>query len=62
VTLAVDPGAVRTEHDLLGELDIAPDACYGIHTACALASFPISGVPLARFTEPGDDGACWSAT
>jgi aspartate ammonia-lyase len=33
VTLAVDPGVVRTEHDPLGELDIAADAYYGIHAA-----------------------------
>jgi aspartate ammonia-lyase len=43
------PGAaVRTEHDLLGDLDVPVDAYYGVHTVRALENFPISGVPISR--------------
>ena len=33
----------RTEHDLLGRKAIPADALYGIHTARALANFPLAG-------------------
>jgi len=33
----------RTEHDLLGELEIPADALYGIHTQRAVENFPIAG-------------------
>lgn len=41
--------ATRLEHDLLGELEIPADAYWGIHTARAVANFPISGVPIAHY-------------
>jgi len=36
----------RTEKDFLGEVEIPPDAPYGIHTARALENFPIPGRPV----------------
>ncbi len=36
----------RTEHDALGSVDIPAEALYGVHTARALANFPISGISL----------------
>lgn len=42
----------RKEHDLIGELDIPADALYGIHSARAMANFPISKQPVnPRLTE-----------
>jgi aspartate ammonia-lyase len=41
----------RTETDSLGELPIPADADYGIHTARAVANFPITGVLLKDFPE-----------
>jgi len=35
----------RTEHDMLGELPIPADALYGIHTARAIANFPLARRP-----------------
>ncbi len=37
---------MRTERDLLGELQLPDDAMYGIQTARAMANFPISGRPV----------------
>ncbi|MFB3880600.1 MAG: aspartate ammonia-lyase [Armatimonadota bacterium] len=34
----------RTEHDLLGTMEVPAGAYYGIHTARAAANFPISGL------------------
>jgi aspartate ammonia-lyase len=34
---------IRTEHDLLGEMNIPFDVLWGIHTARAVENFPISG-------------------
>jgi aspartate ammonia-lyase len=42
-------GAVRQEHDLLGDRDVPEDALYGIQTLRALENFPITGVPLREF-------------
>jgi aspartate ammonia-lyase len=42
---------MRTEHDLLGELDVPAAAYYGIHTARAVANFPISGIAVSQLTE-----------
>lgn len=39
-------GAFRTEHDLLGEREVASDALYGIHTVRALENFPLSLRPV----------------
>jgi aspartate ammonia-lyase len=33
----------RTERDLLGEVEVPADALHGVHTARALANFPLSG-------------------
>jgi aspartate ammonia-lyase len=38
--------ATRIEHDLLGELAVPADAYWGIHTARAIANFPVSGQPV----------------
>jgi len=35
----------RTEHDMLGELPVPADALYGIHTARAIANFPLARRP-----------------
>lgn len=40
---------MRIEHDLIGELEIEKDSLWGIHTARALANFPISGVPIGHY-------------
>ncbi|MFI8766797.1 lyase family protein [Streptomyces sp. NPDC053792] len=37
----------RTEHDMLGDVDVPADAYYGAHTARALANFPLTGETLA---------------
>ncbi|GAB2738136.1 aspartate ammonia-lyase [Salinifilum aidingensis] len=37
----------RTEHDMLGDIDVPADAYYGAHTARALANFPLTGETLA---------------
>jgi hypothetical protein len=37
-------GATRTEHDLLGDLQVPADAYYGVQTARALQNFQISGI------------------
>jgi aspartate ammonia-lyase len=36
----------RTEHDLLGAMEVPADAYYGIHTARAMANFQLSGLRL----------------
>ena len=41
----------RTEHDLLGEMQIPAEAYYGIQTARALENFQISGVPVHWYPE-----------
>src|SRR6476620_12656325 len=39
----------RTEHDLLGDLEVPADAYYGVQTARALENFRISGVELRLY-------------
>ena len=39
----------RTEHDLLGDLEVPADAYYGVQTARALKNFQISGVELRLY-------------
>src|SRR5215510_2791033 len=39
----------RTEHDLLGDLEVPADAYYGVQTARALENFQISGVELRLY-------------
>ena len=48
---ATDPTAVttRTEHDLLGDLDVPQAAYYGVHTARAAENFPITGITLKMY-------------
>jgi len=41
----------RTEHDLLGEMQIPAEAYYGIQAARAMENFQISVVPVHRYTE-----------
>ena len=41
----------RTETDSIGEMTISADADYGIHTARAVANFPITGITLSLFPE-----------
>ncbi|QFG68424.1 aspartate ammonia-lyase [Ornithinimicrobium pratense] len=39
--------ATRTEHDLLGTIEVPKDAYYGIHTVRAVRNFPISGATIS---------------
>jgi aspartate ammonia-lyase len=41
----------RTEHDLLGDMEIPKDAWFGIQTQRALNNFAITGVPISHFPE-----------
>jgi aspartate ammonia-lyase len=41
----------RIEHDLLGERDIPKDAYWGIHTLRAVENFPITGTPIAHYSD-----------
>jgi len=41
--------ATRTEHDLLGEMQVPADAYYGVQTARALDNFQLSGVPISHY-------------
>ena len=50
-TMDFGNGAVRREHDLLGERDIPDAALYGVQTLRALENFPITGIPLRDFPE-----------
>jgi aspartate ammonia-lyase len=43
--------ATRTEHDLLGEVEIPADVYWGVHTFRAIENFPITGVPIGHFPE-----------
>ncbi len=40
-------GGYRTEHDMLGDVDVPADAYYGAHTVRAVANFPLTGETLA---------------
>jgi aspartate ammonia-lyase len=39
----------RTEHDLLGDLQVPAEAYYGVQTQRALDNFHISGVPISQY-------------
>src|SRR5689334_1574725 len=39
----------RSEHDLLGDLDVPAAAYYGVHTAREVENFPITGITLAIY-------------
>ncbi|MBM3520832.1 MAG: aspartate ammonia-lyase, partial [Alphaproteobacteria bacterium] len=43
--------STRTERDSIGEMEIPAGADYGIHTARAVANFPITGIALSHFPE-----------
>lgn len=45
------PNATRREKDSLGEMDVPTEVLYGIHTARAVANFPITGVTLSHFPD-----------
>jgi aspartate ammonia-lyase len=45
-TAAPAQAGTRSEHDLLGYLDVPADAYYGVHTARAADNFPITGIRL----------------
>ncbi|MCB6184692.1 aspartate ammonia-lyase [Leeia sp. TBRC 13508] len=40
----------RSEHDLLGYKDIPNSAYYGVHTLRAVENFPITHVPISKFS------------
>ncbi|MGW0995937.1 aspartate ammonia-lyase [Streptomyces sp. NPDC002520] len=40
-------GAFRTDHDMLGDVDVPADAYYGAHTARAVVNFPLTGETIA---------------
>jgi aspartate ammonia-lyase len=44
-------GAVRCEHDLLGEKNVPNEVNYGIQTLRALENFDITGVPLSFYPD-----------
>jgi aspartate ammonia-lyase len=50
-TAAAKPaaGAMRTEHDLLGDKQVPADAYYGVQTARALENFQLSGIAINRY-------------
>ncbi|MDV7340247.1 aspartate ammonia-lyase [Terasakiella sp. A23] len=41
----------RTEHDLLGDMQLEADIWYGIQTQRAVDNFAITGVPISHFPE-----------
>jgi len=43
--------AMRIERDSIGEMEIPAEADYGIHTARAVANFPITGIRLGDYPE-----------
>jgi aspartate ammonia-lyase len=45
------PNSTRSENDSLGSWEVPAQAYYGVHTARALANFPISGTPVASYPE-----------
>src|SRR6478735_3832772 len=41
--------STRTEHDLLGDLEVPQAAYYGVHTVRAVENFPITGITLKMY-------------
>ena len=39
----------RTEHDLLGDMELPADSWFGIRTQRAVDNFAITGVPISHF-------------
>ncbi len=48
----------RTEHDLLGDLQVPSHAFYGVHTLRALDNFPITGTPISIYPDLINALAC----
>ncbi|MFW6205666.1 MAG: aspartate ammonia-lyase [Gemmatimonadota bacterium] len=44
-------GAVRTEHDLLGDRDLPDRHYYGLQTLRAVENFPITGIPISQYPQ-----------
>ena len=44
-------GAVRNEHDLLGDRDVPDRNYYGIQTLRAVENFPITGIAIAQYPQ-----------
>jgi aspartate ammonia-lyase len=44
-------GAVRREHDLLGDRDIPDRNYYGLQTLRAVENFPITGIPISQYPQ-----------
>ena len=44
-------GAVRREHDLLGERDVPDRNYYGVQTLRAVENFPITGIPISQYPQ-----------
>ena len=42
---------MRREHDLLGELEIADEAYYGVQTFRSVGNFKITGVRLSDYPD-----------
>ena len=42
-------GESRTEHDLLGVLEVPAQAYYGVHTVRAVENFPVTGLTIGRY-------------
>lgn len=40
---------LRTEHDLIGDMELPEEVLFGIHTARAMDNFNISGVPIGHY-------------
>lgn len=49
--IRASPSAHRIEHDFIGELSVASDVYYGIHTLRAVENFPITGMTIGRSTD-----------
>jgi aspartate ammonia-lyase len=39
----------RIEHDLIGDIEVPREALWGVHTARAVANFPITGVSIGHY-------------
>jgi aspartate ammonia-lyase len=44
-------GAVRREHDLLGDRDLPDRDYFGIQTLRAVENFPITGIPISQYPQ-----------
>src|SRR5690606_10832049 len=51
IRIPMNDTATRTEHDLLGELEVPAYAYYGVHTLRAIQNFPITGTPISIYPD-----------